>query len=782
MIDVMRRIIIRTLFAALMLLCWQRAWGFAFLGPFFGPDATWQVPAIGYDLAAYENISLPGAPTWLGDIGGPKNISEPYRRNCTVLYYAYDNTFQRYFGAQGIANADQAFAMMSSVFTAHTNGVDGYSTNLSEFPFNSEQFNGTAQGLYLTDLKSVILHLLVEQLGLAEPERYTWTLFERFLPPGGKCPVNEEYLLGQRNYNSVDQPLTGPQSGTIYSPYVNNILYTYGIVDVCSPATVQGWFAITLPFSTDPTIPEYTAVAANNYEGLGNDEGLGGTGGLQVGGYYTGLTEDDVAGLRWLMSSNTIDYELPTAGSELEVTNTSPQPLYTLPLGPLLQFAATNPPTALLVAFPNLVIDNVSTNYTLATNPVVVSYFTNIIGQDADSLPIFVVATNGYTYSFQTNYVYTFANMVIFNYSSNTPAQLQTVSLYAPYGYSPGTVFTNITYQNIILPTASGQYYLVPTNSCGYDIVITNALNVFAGTFTNSTIATATNTGTVDTGFVGSESIVENLTNSLLQFLECNFETNGPAYYRGVQHIQFVRVDDMDPTTFQFPVPMTNTYSMVMVSNGVSFVQTFQRIVTTPDILLTAFPNIAANTFDGTVTRTTPTFETGAVPPGANGPGTIDGQVNFDFNDIGTAWWNGPFPDGNSIISGPQSPVNQTTGVPAQQWGSFDGTTNTPIVYPTGASIQELEAQMVIAISPSTLPNATNGDFYSVQFSATGGTPSTSGTYIWSGTNFPTGLYFNGGVLYGTPQTNGTFDLTIQVTDYSNPAKTVTLPYTLTIY
>lgn len=765
-----------------MVLCWQRAWGFAFLGPFFGPDATWQVKAIGYDLSAYENFSDPGSPTWLGDIGGPKNISEPYRRNCTVLYYAYDNTFQRYFGAQGMTNSDLAFSMMNSVFDAHPNGVDGYSTNLAEFPFNSEQFNGQAQGLYLTDIKSVILHMLVEQLGLAEPERYTWTLFERYLPPGGVCPVDEFYLLGQRNYNSFDQPLSGPQTGTIYSPYVNNILYSYGIIEVCSPATVQGWNAVAVPFSTDPTIPEYTAVAANNYEGLGNDDGFGGVGGLQVGGYYTGLTEDDVAGLRWLMSSNTIDYELPTSGSELEVTNNTLQPLTTLPLGPLLQFAATNPPSAVLAAFPNLVIDNVSSNYTLVTNPIVISYFTNAYGQPANDTTYFVVATNGYTYAWQTNYVYTFANMVIFSYSSNTPAQLQTIWLSAPYGSGLGTIYTNVTYQNITLNQPSGQYYLVPTNSCGFDIAYTNKLNVFAGTYTNAVIATATNVGVVDTGFVGTESIVENLTNSFLQYYECDFETSGPAYYRGVQHIQFVRVDDMDPTTFQFPVPMTNTYSMVMVSNGASYVQTFQRVVTTPDILLTAFPDIAGNTFDGTVTRTAPTFETGAVPPGANGPGTIDGQVNFDFNDVGTAWWNGPFGDGDSTLTGPQSPVNQTTGTPAQQWGSFDGSTNTPIVYPTGASIQELEAQMVIAISPSTLPNATTNQFYSVTFSATGGNPNSSGNYIWSATNLPTGLYFNGSTLYGYPETNGTFDLTIQVSDYSNPPKTVTMPYTLNIF
>lgn len=784
MIEVMRRIIITTLFAASLAFGCQRASAFAFLGPFFGPDATWQIPAIGYNLAAYENFSRPGAPTWLGDIGGPKNISEQYRRNNTVLFYAYDTTFSGYFGLQGETNADQAFAIMNNVFGAHTNGVDGFSANLAEFPFNSEHFNGMAQGLYLTDLKSVILHLLVEQLGLAEPERYTWTLLERFLPSGGKCPVNEEYLLTQRNFGSVDQPLTGPQSGTIYSPYVNDILYTYGIIDVCSPATVQGWFAITLPFSTDPTIPEYTAVAANNYEGLGNADGFGGTGGLQVGGFYTGLTEDDAAGLHYLMSSNTIDYESPTAGSELEATNYTLQPLTTLPLGPLLQFAQTNPPTALLALYPNLQIDNVVSNYSLATNWIVVSYFTNFPGQPFGTAPTFFIFTNGYTLSWQTNYVYTFGNMVIFSYSSNTPAQIQTVSLAFKNGQQyPSPPSTNITTQNITLNQPSGQYYLIPTNSCGFDIVKTNALNAFAGYYTNEIITTATNNTAIGTGFVGTESIVEKLTNSFLQYYACTFETSGPAFYQGVQHMQFVRVSDsnLDPLSHLFREPVTNTYSMVMVSNnGAMFRQTFQRIVVQPDILLSAFDDIAANTFDGTVTRSAPTFETGDVPPGASGPGTIDGQVDFDFNKVGTAWWNGPFPDANSIVTGPQSPVNQTTGLPALMWASFDGSTNPPVVYPTGASIQELENQMVITVSPTTLPNGTNGVPYpTTTFSATGGTPG----YNWSGTNFPNGLVFYGGVLYGTPETtNGTYDVTIQLNDSSNPPKTVSMPYTITIY
>ncbi|HEV2328999.1 MAG TPA: hypothetical protein VGY56_09460 [Verrucomicrobiae bacterium] len=791
MIEVMRRIIIRTLFAALVVLGCQRAWSFAFLGPLaFGPDATWQTVSLGYNQA-YLNNAYPGSANFLGDVGGPKNIGEEYRRNDTVIFYAYDATFSGYFGLQGETNADQAFAVMNSFFGAHTNGVDGYSASLGEFPFNSQHFNGTAQGLYLTDLKSVILHLLVEQMGLAAPERFTWTLHDRVTvsPPG--CPRGTSYLVVQRNFGDVDQPFTGPQTGTIYSPYVNNLLYSYGIAEDCGHSPPP-WTAITQPFATDTTKPAFTAVAANNYEGIEWLSGFDGRGlgGLQIGGFYTGLTEDDAAGMRYLMSSNNVQYEIPTTGSQLEVTNFNLQPLTTQPLGPLLQFARTNPPAALLALYPNLFIDSVSNYYTLQTNPIVGSYFTNYPGEQFGTLPTFVIFTNGYTYSWLTNYVYTFGNLVIFNYYSNTPAQLQTTSLaYQSGAQYPTPPITNTTVQNILLTNQpSGQYILIPTNSCGFDIVITNALNVPDGTFTNEIIATATNTAILGNGFVGSQIILEYLTNSFLQYYECDFATSGPAYYQGIQHVQFVRVSDsnVDPLTRLFHVPVTNTYSMMMETNGSRFKQVFRRLAFQPDILLSAFDDAQPVTFNGTVIRTAPGFETGQALPGLSGPGTIDGQSQFSFNKVGTAWWNGPFPDTNSFLTGPQSAVNSVTGIPSLLWASFDGSTNPPIVYPTGTSIQELFNQMVISIQPTSLPNATNNDPYLVQFSAQGGTPNTQnspGGYLWSGTNFPLGLVFNGGVLYGTPNdTNGVYDVTIQVTDYSNPPKTVTMPLTLTLY
>jgi hypothetical protein len=136
--------------------------------------------------------------------------------------------------------------------------------------------------------------------------------------------------------------------------------------------------------------------------------------------------------------------------------------------------------------------------------------------------------------------------------------------------------------------------------------------------------------------------------------------------------------------------------------------------------------------------------------------------------------------------------VNETTQIHALQWASFDGSTNDPVLYPNGTSIQDLESQMVISISPPSfpgLPDGTNNVAYATTaFSATGGQP----PYIWSlgsGTLLPLGLSFSSaGVLSGTPHDNppGIYDFTIQLTDSSgppgSPGRVVALNYTITIH
>ena len=69
---------------------------------------------------------------------------------------------------------------------------------------------------------------MMEQLGLADPIRYTWTLHDRVV--GGTCPVGNEYLVTKRNFAIVPSDLDQLQ----YSSYINQQLYSYYIEENCT--------------------------------------------------------------------------------------------------------------------------------------------------------------------------------------------------------------------------------------------------------------------------------------------------------------------------------------------------------------------------------------------------------------------------------------------------------------------------------------------------------------------------------------------------------------------
>ncbi len=403
------RKLIKTFFGVgALLLTLPTAWGYSTGGPSIGGDG-WQVTTIGYNLP--------------GDIMAPKNISEEYRRVTPVMYYAADSTFLGYFGLAGMTNIDSAFAVMNSI-----GKVSSYSKDLSEFPYESQQFNYTAAALGLTDLKSTTLGLLVEQMGLAEPDRYVWTLHDRWTTPfpGAKCPDDVLYLVVQRNYDIQDSPLTQVQ----YSPYINGTLYTFSITEGCNtPIPPQ---AVTVPFSPDPFASTFTAVA---------------NAAVLPGGFYTGLTRDDVGGLRFLLNSNNINFEATApSGSLLVTTNVQAPSLFTtLPIALLLSQSVTNDPATLQTNYPGLTINSVATNYVNRVFTNITAYFTNLPGPYTNTLPPYA---NGATV-YASNGIVPFTNWSPVQYG-DPPNVLSTFPLtpllvFAPYidpatliGFYPG--------------------------------------------------------------------------------------------------------------------------------------------------------------------------------------------------------------------------------------------------------------------------------------------------------------------------------------------------------
>src|SRR5665811_480300 len=115
----MLRLLKRVAWVALLAAGPPAAQAFSLLGPI---NEAYQVHDLGYALNY--------------DVGAPKNIGEDYRRNVPVLYYAFDETFQDYFGTKGMAAVDQAFAILNNL-----QNVSDYSPDLSEVPLEVKRFN-----------------------------------------------------------------------------------------------------------------------------------------------------------------------------------------------------------------------------------------------------------------------------------------------------------------------------------------------------------------------------------------------------------------------------------------------------------------------------------------------------------------------------------------------------------------------------------------------------------------------------------------------------------------
>jgi hypothetical protein len=254
----MSRNLLRIGFALLAAGTIQSASAFSLLGP---PDA-WQIPRIGYMLTPND---------WNFDVGGPMNLGEEYRWNIKTITYGIDNSFKSYFGQRGVDEIRKAVAIINNLPP-----MSKLSSNLTEFPTDTKRVNYQAAALGVVDLKTYALAMLVNNLGLASPERYTWALRARIEFPG-----LVEYHVIQRNFDPVT--LTP-------SRYVNGTLYTYSILEF-SPTTA-GDVADAVELPVDPLDFAYTSVANATDGQFGFIP--------SYGEFFTGLTRDDVGGLRYL--------------------------------------------------------------------------------------------------------------------------------------------------------------------------------------------------------------------------------------------------------------------------------------------------------------------------------------------------------------------------------------------------------------------------------------------------------------------------------------------------
>ncbi|HEY3863685.1 MAG TPA: hypothetical protein VGO59_17555 [Verrucomicrobiae bacterium] len=234
----------------------------------WGPVEAWQTPDLDYSSPAgairyYYHFVEPGADDH--EPGAPKNFGEGSRLTTPIVTYGYDDTFLQYFGTKGVAAVDSAMAVLNALPSYSRANLANYLTD------GNEQVNYTAQALELLDIKSTVLFLMAEHMGLMG-ETHVWDLAGRAKYATPACAY--EYFTVDRNYDPITYDPTA---------YVNGRLIDFFIWDGCAQAVNVG---DAIEFPADTGAPRYTSVATG--------------GGLQFGAYYLGMTRDDVGGLKYL--------------------------------------------------------------------------------------------------------------------------------------------------------------------------------------------------------------------------------------------------------------------------------------------------------------------------------------------------------------------------------------------------------------------------------------------------------------------------------------------------
>jgi hypothetical protein len=316
------------------------------------PMFPWQTAALCYGTrywySAYTYITNNGAPLLPGNVGytelgGPSpTIYQGSRMNVGVTTYAYDSSFILYYGKEGMKAVDAAFAILNNLPSAS-------SANLSKFiTLGNQQVNYSARALSMLDLKSTVLQLMIEHMGLLG-ETHVWDMYAQQAITGGAA-CQSAYIVVNDNFDAAT-----------WSPstYVNGISYGYQILDGCSQG-LAFTDAMEEVYDT-PGMPVWSAVATQEA--------------LQTGGYYLNITRDDMGGLRYLYCPTNFRYETMFT----DVYPSGQQTVVTSPWNPIsgTNTTATNTTNTL----PTLVggVDKITFVKWANYNPLATNLYTNVL-------------------------------------------------------------------------------------------------------------------------------------------------------------------------------------------------------------------------------------------------------------------------------------------------------------------------------------------------------------------------------------------------------------------
>ena len=182
------------------------------------------------------------------------------------------------------------------------------------------------------------------------------------------------------------------------------------------------------------------------------------------------------------------------------------------------------------------------------------------------------------------------------------------------------------------------------------------------------------------------------------------------AWRMGVDKVTFVP-QPVNPITRAYET-LTCQFLSTYLTNHLAIPQLLERTIAKPDFLFSA-ADFAAGTTWYDRTGTTNWINNAALNgrPSAGGPGVIPPPVNLVFNKLGPEWLD-PQPDDQ--IAG--SPPYEYSDV-VQACGTFDGTTNPPIIYPepkSGTNQTPVRLTLYFSDNPVNfrwLATGTNHDF-----------------------------------------------------------------------
>jgi hypothetical protein len=164
----------------------------------------------------------------------------------------------------------------------------------------------------------------------------------------------------------------------------------------------------------------------------------------------------------------------------------------------------------------------------------------------------------------------------------------------------------------------------------------------------------------------------------------------------GVGDIELVRVGFESQVGFF--LSNTVAYTDTVITNGQTISQGLSRPLAAPDIIFEAGDLQQETAFDGGklaalvtngqdwITNGVPEFAEIRVHygPGIIPPADATPQFTYTMNSVGQMYLNStPFA------------LSEALGTQYFRWGSFDGSTNTPVIYPQSESIRAIEDQVL---------------------------------------------------------------------------------------